>query len=282
MPRSLPPLNALRAFEAAGRHGSFTRTTTELSVSHSAISRHGRGLEKRLNVHLFRVKNTGLALVDQGQACLAEITPAFDQISDATERLLVPPKGVVTPTTEGTIAQKWFVPRRTSLTAHRPDIEPHDFDIGPRFLRSEPPDGYDLVLPTNIRACAAPEFAPIKDRTPDLLALANGSLIDEATFRFWPDWFRQAGLKDVPELDLPHPPGALLAIQSAVAGLGAVLTDKCLCQPELKSGALVERSQVELPFGGCFLAINRKAGRRKAVRAVGLWLLAECAIFTAT
>jgi LysR family glycine cleavage system transcriptional activator len=77
---------------------------------------------------------------------------------------------------------------------------------------------------------------------------------------------------------LPHPLGALLAIQSAVAGLGAVLTDECLCEPELKSGALIELSPVEIPFGGYYLAVNRKAGQRKAVRAVRQWLLDECAI----
>ena len=78
MPRSLPPLNALRAFAAAGRLGSFTKAATELNVSHSAISRHVRGLEKRLNAHLFRTKNTGVELTDQGRAYLAEITPALD------------------------------------------------------------------------------------------------------------------------------------------------------------------------------------------------------------
>ncbi|MCG6903449.1 MAG: LysR family transcriptional regulator, partial [Rhodobacter sp.] len=165
-------MNALRAFEAAGRLGSFTRAAAELNVSHSAISRHVRGLEGRLNVHLFRVRNTGVALTDQGHAYLAEITPAFDLIADATEKLSVPPKGVVTLTTEGTIAQKWLVPRlanlkarhadidlKLSVTTQVMDIESHDFDIGLRYLRSEPPVGYDLVLPTNVRAYAAPGFA---------------------------------------------------------------------------------------------------------------------------
>lgn len=291
MPRSLPPLNALRAFEAAGRLGSFTKAATELNVSHSAISRHVRGLEKRLNVHLFRVKNTGVELTDQGHAYLLEITPAFDQIAYATEKLSVPPKGVVTLTTESAIAQKWLVPRLANLKAFYPDIdlklsvatqvmdiESHDYDIGFRYLRSKPSDGYDLVLPINIRAYAAPGFAPIKDGKLDLLALANGPLIEEATFQIWPDWFQKAGLEDVPKLHLPHPLGALLAIQSAVAGLGAVLTDRCLCEPELKSGALAELSPVEIPFGGYYLAINGKAGRRKAVRAVRQWILEESAV----
>ena len=70
-----------------------------------------------------------------------------------------------------------------------------------------------------------------------------------------------------------HPLGAILAIQSAVAGLGALLMDKNLCEPEVKSGALVELGSVEIPFGGYYLVVNKRAGRRKAVRAVREWLL---------
>jgi LysR family glycine cleavage system transcriptional activator len=283
-------LNALRAFEAAGRLGSFTKAATELNVSHSAISRHVRGLEKRLNAHLFRTQNTGVALTDQGRTYLKDISPAFDQIAQATEVLSVPPKGTVTLTTEVTIAQKWLVPRLANFKARHPDIdlnlsitakvtdiESHDFDLGLRYLRSEPPANCDLLFPSSVRAYAAPGFAPNSNGKLDLMALVAGPLIEEATFQFWPEWFKMAGLEDVPELDLPHPLGALLAIQSAVSGLGAVLMDKHLCAPELKSGALVELSPVEIPFGGYYLAVNSQAGRRKAVRAVRQWLLDECA-----
>jgi LysR family glycine cleavage system transcriptional activator len=289
MSRYLPPLNALRAFEVAGRLGSFTKAAEELNVSHSAISRHVRGLEERLNVHLFRTKNTGVELTDQGRAYLAEITPAFDRIAGATEKLSVPPKGTVTLTTENTVAQKWLVPRLASLNVRHPDIdlrlsvstqimdiEAHDFDIGLRYLRSEPPEGYNLLFRSIIRAYAAPGFAPVTDGALDLKALAAGPLIEEATFRLWPEWFAKAGLEDIPKLRLPHPLSALLAIQSAVAGLGAVLMDENLCEPERASGALVNLSQVAIPFGGYYLAVNTRAGRRKAVRAVRQWLLDEC------
>ena len=282
-------MNALRAFEAAGRLGSFTKAASELNVSHSAISRHVRGLEERLNIHLFRAQNTGVALTDHGRAYLAEITPALDRIVLATEALTDPPAGTVTLTTESTIAQKWLVPRLGNLKSRHPDIdlmlsvttqimdiEAHDFDMGLRYLRSDPPEGYDLLLPSNVRAYAAPGFAPMIDGKLDLVALAAGPLIEEATFHFWPKWFKMAGLEEVPDLKLPHPLSALLAIQSAVAGLGAVLMDENLCGPELQSGALVELSDVEIPFGGYYLAINGRAGRRKAVRAVRQWLLDEC------
>ena len=129
-----------------------------------------------------------------------------------------------------------------------------------------------------LAATGVPVMAmPKRGGTLDIQALAEGPLIEEATFRLWPAWFRCAGLDDVPELNLPHPLGALLAIQSAVAGLGAVLMDKNLCEPERQSGALVELADVELEFGGYYLIVNGRAGRRKAVRAVCRWLLRESA-----
>jgi LysR family glycine cleavage system transcriptional activator len=290
MARSLPPLNALRAFEAAGRLGSFTKAAIELNVSHSAISRHVRGLEKRLDVHLFRTLNTGVALTDQGRAYLASVTPALDQIAQATEALTTQPRGTVTLTTESAVAQKWLVPRLAKLKARHPDIdlrlsvttrvmdiEAHDFDMGLRYLRADPESGAELLFPCIVRAYAAPGFAPIADGKLDLAALAGGPLIEEATFRLWPEWFKRMGLGEVPNLDLPHPLSALLAIQSAAEGLGAVLMDEHLCEPERKSGALVELSAVAIPFGGYYLAVNSRAARRKAVRAVRQWLIDESA-----
>ncbi|MEM7176437.1 MAG: LysR substrate-binding domain-containing protein [Pseudomonadota bacterium] len=286
MPRALPPLIALRAFEAAGRLGSFTRAAEELNVSHSAISRHVRGLEKRLNAHLFRARNTGVELTEQGRAYLAEITPAFDRIAEATEALSVPPEGTVTLTTESTIAQKWLIPRLARLKQQHPeielklsvttqvmDIDAHDYDIGLRYLRGTPPGGEALLFPSFVRAYAAPGFAPMSEGALDLARLARGQLIEDATLQLWPDWFRRSGLDPVPPLDLPHPLNALLAIQSAVTGLGAVLMDECLCEGEVASGALVVLSPLRIPFGGYYLAVNHRARRRKAVRAVQHWLL---------
>ena len=282
----MPPLNALRAFEAAGRLGSFTKAAEELNVSHSAISRHVRGLEGRLDVHLFRTHNTGVVLTDQGRAYLSEITPAFDRIAHATEALSVPPKGIVTLTTENTVAQKWLIPRLASLKARHPDvdlklsvstqlmdIEAHDFDMGLRYLRTKADDDDHLLFQCGVRAYAAPGFAPMSNGALDLSALAKSSLLVDATFGLWPEWFEKAGLTNIPNLNLPHPLGAILSIQSAVAGLGAVLMDKNLCEPELQSGALVELSPVEIEFGGYYLVVNKRAKRRKAVRAICQWLL---------
>ncbi|MEL7124934.1 MAG: LysR family transcriptional regulator, partial [Pseudomonadota bacterium] len=108
--RSLPPLNALRAFEAAARHESFSRAAEELGVSHSAISRHVRGLEARLGVQLFRDQSRGVVLTPEGQHYAQRIAPAFDVIGDATEGLADTPAGRVVVNSEPLFAAKVVAP----------------------------------------------------------------------------------------------------------------------------------------------------------------------------
>src|SRR5262245_16107784 len=88
MRRSLPPLNALRAFEAAARHLSFTDAADELAVTQAAISHQIRGLEDRMGLKLFVRRNREILLSEAGQAYLPGVRQAFDLLHDATERLL--------------------------------------------------------------------------------------------------------------------------------------------------------------------------------------------------
>ena len=87
MPRRLPPLNALRAFEAAARHLSFTKAAEELNVTQAAVSHQVKGLEERLGLPLFKRNNRSLLLTDAGQAYLPPLREAFDAIAIATEGL---------------------------------------------------------------------------------------------------------------------------------------------------------------------------------------------------
>ena len=123
MLRNLPPLNALRAFDAAGRHQSFSRAAEELGVSHSSISRHVRGLEDRLGVQLFRDLPRGIELSPDGAAYLARIAPALDAIGDATDGLAEQPLGSVTVNAETLFAIKWLMPRLGDFQAAHPEVE---------------------------------------------------------------------------------------------------------------------------------------------------------------
>lgn len=289
MARTLPPLNALRAFEAAGRLGSFTRAAEELNVGHSAISRHVRGLERRLNVHLFRNVSQGVELTEQGQSYLDRLIPLFDELSDATEALTGTPSGRVTLTTETALAQKWLIPRLPKFEADHPevdlvfsvttnllDIEAHDMDMALRYLSpGKPTDGLEPVFTLPVYPYCAPHFAggaPEKLTPQDL---ARCRLIEEATFRVWKSWFGAAGIDPVPALNLTHPMNAVLAIEAAVAGHGALLTSPELAEPEVADGKLVRISDIGVDFGGYYLVTNSRAARRKSVRKVRDWLLRE-------
>ena len=112
MKRSLPPLNGLRAFEAAARHMSFTDAADELSVTQAAISHQVRGLEQRLGLKLFVRRNRSLLLSEAGQAYLPAVRAAFDQLNEATEKLLQKDRGGhLTVTTTASFAMKWLVSR---------------------------------------------------------------------------------------------------------------------------------------------------------------------------
>lgn len=289
MTRTLPPLNALRAFEAAGRLGSFTRAAAELNVSHSAISRHVRGLEERLNVHLFRKVAQGVELTAPGRSYLERLTPLFDALSDATEELTGTPSGRVTLTTETSLAQKWLIPRLPQFEADHPDvdlefsvttnlldIEAHDMDMALRYLSpGKATDGLEPVFTAPVQAYCAPHFAGGKAAELTPQELAKCRLIEEATFRVWPTWFAAAGVDPLPPLNLTHPMNAVLAIEAAVAGHGALLTSPELAEPDVAAGKLVQISDVGVPFGGYYLVTNSRAGRRKAVRTVRNWLLEQ-------
>ncbi|HER25487.1 MAG TPA: LysR family transcriptional regulator, partial [Rhodospirillales bacterium] len=124
MSRRLPPLNSLKAFEAAARHLSFTRAAQELNVTQAAISHQIKGLEDRLGVLLFRRLNRALLLTDEGQTLLPPTSEALDMLAGAIDRLGAQDRaGVLTLSTLDSIAASWLVPRIGKFRALHPDIE---------------------------------------------------------------------------------------------------------------------------------------------------------------
>src|SRR5215471_12106290 len=118
---ALPPLNALRAFEAAARHLSMKEAATELSVTPGAVSQLVRGLEQRLGTQLFRRGNRSLVLTEAGQSYFVPIRHAFRQISEATRHVQAKPN-VLTISAPPAFAASWLVPRLGSFREQRADI----------------------------------------------------------------------------------------------------------------------------------------------------------------
>src|SRR5215510_14955580 len=119
----LPPLNALRAFEVAARHNSFTGAATELRVSHAAVSRHVRALEARLGVTLFRRAKRGVELTEDGMRYLNAVSAAFESIAEATEALAKPKDVRVRVSVEPAFAGRWLIHRLGRFQTAHPDVD---------------------------------------------------------------------------------------------------------------------------------------------------------------
>lgn len=288
MPRRLPPLNALRAFEAAGRHASFTGAARELNVSHAAVSRHVRGLEQRLGVRLFRIVSRGVELTGSGHTYLAAITPALDAIAVATDALAPNPDGAISVSCEPTFAVKWLMPRlgafqklypnievKIDASSELADLEHHESDVAIRYgsglwddltadLISESPS-YPVGIP-GIGKSGASMLAPGQVLDHKLLHEDNGVL--------WKRWFAEAGLPDV---TLPPASGlsTMLVIEAALAGLGLALISDDLATADLANGRLVRYCDIALEYGGYYLVYLDSTARRRAPKAFREWILSE-------
>ncbi len=286
MARQLPPLNALRAFEAAGRFESFSRAAEELGVSHSAISRHVRGLEDRLNIRLFRDLPRGVQLTADGAAYLAEVTPALDVIAEATDRVAETPAGVVMVNSEPLFATKWLIPRLSEFQASHPEVEirlegsrwladvsRYEADIAIRFLKvagSNP----DAILLSNapLYPFAAPGVVDLPLARPG--DLARHTLMRDRSTGTWGAWFACAGEHD-PEIVPPigWRMRSYLAYEATLAGQGVFLTSSEVTSLDLSRGRLQRVSDIGFREGGYYLLLGEGARRRKPVRLFRDWLM---------
>ena len=140
MHRRLPPLNALKSFEAAARHLSFTKAADELFVTQAAVSHQIKALGDFLSMKLFLRRNRTLLLTEEGQAYFLELKDIFKNLQDATERLLAKgSKGAITVAMPPSFASQWLVPRIHKFSLAHPDIDVRikavDFDEG--FLEDD-------------------------------------------------------------------------------------------------------------------------------------------------
>ena len=124
MARSLPPLNALKAFESAGRHLSFTKAAAELNVTPAAVSHQVKSLEALIEVRLFRRVTRALRLTDAGQAALPTLSQGFDKLVQGVEQMRAHSEsGVLTISVSPSFGAMWLVPRLEHFRRRHPDIE---------------------------------------------------------------------------------------------------------------------------------------------------------------
>jgi LysR family glycine cleavage system transcriptional activator len=291
--RRLPPLNALKAFEAAARHESFTRAAEELCVTQGAVSHQVKALEAELGVRLFNRERQRLVITEAGRAYLVIVREAFDRIAAGTERLQQREKaGVLTVSTSPNFAAKWLVHRlgrfaethpeidlRISASLHHVDFAREEVDLAIRHGDGRWP-GLHVV-----RLCAEERFPVCNPkllrgrralRRPADLRRHTILHLDDCTA--WGEWLDAAG---VAGLDLTRGPilnQASMAIDAAVAGQGVALARTALAAWDLLSGRLVKPFDFALPVSFAYwMVCPRATADQPKIAAFGAWLASEAA-----
>jgi LysR family glycine cleavage system transcriptional activator len=260
MKRVLPPLNALRAFEAAGRLGSFKEAAAALHVTHGAVSQQVRLLEEWLGAALFERHNRRVTLTPAAKAYLAEIGPLFEQLAQATARYGVP--GPVSRTLSvnapATFTLRWLVPRLAKFRAEHPDVEikvetsngpleslKDDHDL---IIRGGPDTFYGYAMRPFLTEERLPVCSPaLLQRQPLGVPgdLRQHTLLHTSSLpRLWPDWLASAkipGLSPAATLTFDH---FFLTLQAAIDGIGIAMGPTSLVSDDLAAGRLVA------PFAG--------------------------------
>ena len=248
---ALPPLNALRAFEAAARHGSFQRAAEELAVSPGAIAQQIKKLEDWAGARLFERHAQGVTLTAKGAEVLPRLTQAFDLLGEAAQALrqspgMAPVRIAALPA----IAQLWLSPRLSALHEALPDVDIsiHALDRRPRLSRGdfdvavymEPSDSTEegKVLASNrLVPVAAPALADTIQAPKDL---ARATLLhDSAWDRDWRSWLSANNITGIaPERGPTHSLYSI-AVERCMAGDGVLMGHTALLDPYLSDGRLV-------------------------------------------
>jgi LysR family glycine cleavage system transcriptional activator len=293
MPRRLPPLNALKAFEAAARHESFTRAAEELCVTQGAVSHQVKALEAELGLKLFNRERQRLVITEAGRGYLAIVRDAFDRIADGTERLLQRQRGgALTVSTSPNFAAKWLVHRlgrfaevhpeidlRVGASANHVDFAREDIDLAIRHG-----DGSASGLHVT-RLCAEQLFPVCSPklfsgrnplRTPT--DLGRFTLLHVNDRQDWSLWLDFAGATGVNPARGPVLSQASMAIDAAIDGQGVALARTALAAWDLIGGRLVRPFAMAMPLRYAYWIVCPKpTARLPKVAAFSDWLLAEAA-----
>jgi LysR family glycine cleavage system transcriptional activator len=247
----LPPMAALRTFEAAARHQNFSRAADELHLTHGAISRQIKALERALGVALFHRKSRGVQLTEPGRALAATVRHAMDRITRGIEEVRCRPQRALTVSVLPAFATHWLIPRLADFDSRHPDIDinirasplltdfaSEDVDLAVRYGGGKWPGVRAVLLADEeVFPVCSPRFND--GRLPKTLGQLAKSRLLHTPLQPWDQWFEAL------DVAAPPPPGGMtfaetdILLLAAIAGLGIALSRRLLAQPELDAGRLV-------------------------------------------
>jgi len=293
----LPPLSALRAFEAAARHMSFSKAADELHVTPAAVSHQIHALEEDLGVRLFNRMNRSIELTASARVLLPGLTEAFAGIQSSVRRLRAHnDTGTLTVTASPSFAAKWLVLRlhrfqeqhpevdvRISATDAIVDLAKGDFDIAIRYGAGRYSGlEVELLLKNEVFPACSPQLLtngpPL--RTPADLP-AHALIHDQAVERdplvpTWSMWLKAAGVTNVPAITGLSFNNMHLALDAAISGHGVVLAQSTIAAADLAAGRLVRLFSLALPDQFAFYIVTAPGAlERLKVRAFRDWLRCE-------
>jgi LysR family transcriptional regulator, glycine cleavage system transcriptional activator len=294
--RRLPPLNALRAFEAAARHLNFSRAADELSVTPGAVSQQIQNLEDYVGAALFKRTPKGLLLTDAAQTALPALREAFDRLAEAASLLTAAVDGRrLTLTAPPSFAAKWLVPRLGAFEQAHPqvdvwlsagielmDLTAGEVDVAIRYGAGRYP-GLEVkrLMGEEVLPVASPELLkenPLEgpqDLTHHVL-LHDGSPDLDDSCPDWSMWLAARGLKTVDGHRGPRFNQSSLVIEAAANGRGVALAKRTLAQADIAAGRLVVPFQIATAVDfAYFLAYPKAKGRLPQVKAFVGWIEAE-------
>jgi LysR family glycine cleavage system transcriptional activator len=311
MAHRLPPLNALKAFEAAARHLSVKKAAVELNVTPAAVSHQIRMLEDYLGIQLFHRYNRALELTDAARASLPKLREGFDCLVQAVERLRTHISGgVMTVSAAPSFAARWLMPRLHRFIAAHHDIDVRvsarmrrvsvdgkgdvaeratveawleDSDLAILYGRGNYPGlRVNKLLDLTVTPICSPRLLEGEHPLRDPSALKHHMLLHDDTGdlydneSFWDIWLKAAAVEGVDAGRGPHFSHAVLAFEAAIDAVGVLATMPVLAAEDIAAGRLITPFDLRVKLDSAYyLVCEENAATRPAVALFRDWLLEE-------
>src|SRR6266566_5781959 len=289
----LPPLNALKAFEAAARHESFTRAAEELCVTQGAVSHQVKALEVELAIKLFNRERQRLIITEAGRDYLTVVRDALDRIALGTERLLQRQNaGMLTVSTSPDFAAKWLVHRlghfaeahsdidlRVSATLHHVDFAREEVDLAVRHGDGNWPGLETVRLSAEqLFAVCSPKLLSGRRRLGRPADILKFPLIHLDSRADWTNWLQGTGITDAEVIHGPVLNRASMVIDAAINGQGVALARTTLAAWDIINGRLVRPFPEALRLSKTYWIICPKAtSALPKIKTFRGWLMTEAA-----